>query len=105
MTHSVKRAEYLLRAWPTALDSLHLPIGGWATISWRCTLRSPARLSRREDRQLNTIKMMMMEKVTNVSPNRFLKITEGKQEVEVLNIKPFKFNVAKEEKPGGDHMH
>jgi hypothetical protein len=48
---------------------------------------------------------MMIEKVTNVSPNRFLKITEGKQEVEVLNIKPFKFNVAREEKPGGHPMH
>jgi hypothetical protein len=48
---------------------------------------------------------MMIEKVTNVSPNRFLKITEGKQEVEVLNIKPSKSNVAKEEKPGGHHMH
>jgi len=68
-------------------------------------LRSLARLSCREDRQLDTIKVMMMEKVTNVSPNRFLKITEGKQEVEVLNIKPFKFNVAKEEKPGGHPMH
>jgi hypothetical protein len=48
---------------------------------------------------------MMIEKVTNVSPNRFLKITEGKQEVEVLNIKPSKSNVAKEEKPCGHHMH
>jgi hypothetical protein len=39
----------------------------------------------------------------NVSPNKFVKITEGKNELEELNIKSFEFG-GKEEKAGG-HMH
>jgi hypothetical protein len=40
----------------------------------------------------------------NVAPNKFVKITEEKLEMEVLDVKPIQFKIPKEEKMGG-HMH